>query len=95
MYIAEVTFWGQDKGGRFTPPQPGFRPQLKIGNIHTSCTVGVDDDSINKFDFDEKYVVNLDLQHQEHYGNVLGVGDLVQLFEGSKQIAEGIVTKVY
>jgi len=94
MYAAQVRFWGQDKDGRFSPPQPGFRPQLEIGEVHTSCTVSTDDSSVTMFEFDVEYEVKLELLHQEHYGNVLAVGDYVRLFEGNKQIAEGTVTQV-
>lgn len=94
MYAAQLEFWGQDKGGRFSPPQPGFRPQLEIGEVKTSCTVSTDDSSVTMFEFDQEYDVKLELLHQQHYGNVLSVGDTVRLFEGKKQIAEGTITQV-
>ena len=94
MYAAQITFWGQEKGGRLSPPQPGFRPQLEIGEVRTSCIVSTDDYSVTMFEFDEKYEVKLGLLHQDHYGNVLAVGDSVRLFEGNKQIAEGTITQV-
>ena len=91
MYKAKLSFWGEDKGGRITPPQTGYRPQIEIEDVHTSCTVTAIDNTVTVFDFDIEYVVKLDLMFKEMYGGKLKVGDSVKLYEGNKQIAEGIV----
>ncbi len=93
MYEAKVTFWGQDKGGRFSTPQPGFRPQIEIDDVQTSCIVDAQDTTVKVFEFDKSYVVNLKLMYQEVYAGKLKFNDPVRLFEGSKQIAEGTITK--
>lgn len=91
MFLAKVTFWGQEKGGRYTPPQSGFKPQIQAGDVHTSCVVTSVDDSVTVFDFDKLTSVYLELMFPDEYGDRLVVGDKVCLFEGNKQIAEGTI----
>lgn len=91
MFLAKVTFWGQEKGGRLTPPQSGFRPQIQAGDVHTSCTVTSVDDTIIIFNFNKLTSVYLKLMYPDEYGDKLVVGDKVRLFEGNKQIAEGTI----
>ena len=89
MFIAEVTFWGQEKGGRFTPPQSGFRPQILAGDVKTSCAVTSVEDRVTTFEFNKPYLVKLELMFPNEYGNALSVDGEVALFEGNKQIAAG------
>jgi translation elongation factor EF-Tu-like GTPase len=92
VYKAKLNFWAEDKGGRFSPPSSGFRPQIKIGDIQTSCTVRSYENIVMTFDFTVEHIVTLELMHSSQYSNALKVGDIVSLFEGSKQIAEGTIT---
>jgi hypothetical protein len=90
MFIACITFVGPETGGRFTPPRSGFRPQIVVGTVHTSCTVtSLTGDSV--FQFDKEHAVALDLLHPEEYKNGLRVGGEVDLYEGSKRIGYGAI----
>ena len=92
MYAADIVFWGRDKGGRDTPPKPGYHPQLDVGGMHTSCVVTPQDSTIACFSFDIEYAVSLELMLEEVYRGRLGIGDVAKLFEGSRQVAEGKIT---
>lgn len=94
MFIAEVTFWGQDKGGRFSPPQSGFKPQIKAGDAHTSCYVTSMDGMVTTFEFDKPTTVKLDLMFPDQYGDRLSINSKVLLYEGDKQVAEGRIIAV-
>jgi len=48
MYPAGIVFWGRDKGGRDTPPKPGYHPQLDVGGMHTSCVVTPQDNTTSR-----------------------------------------------
>ena len=88
MSIANIIFYSSGKGGRYTPPQTGFRPQINIGGIHTSCVVN----SLNGeqfFDFDKEYNVFLELMFPDQYELPCKGGDKISLYEGSKLIGEG------
>ena len=89
MFIAEIIFWGQAKGGRYKSPQPGYKPLILLGNIKTSCIVNPIDESVVKFEFDEKYLVRLNLMFPDEYSSKLSINDEVALFEGNKQVATG------
>jgi spore coat protein CotH len=92
MFKAKLNFFGEDKGGRISPPGSGVRPQIEIGNIQTSCTVCSYENAVAIFDFDIEHTVTLEIMHPSEYGKVLKVKDIVRLFEGHKQIAEGTIT---
>ncbi len=91
MFIAIVTFFGAIKGGRLNPPQTGFRPQIDIRGVHTSCIVESLDNEL--FSFDKEHRVSLKLMFPEHFQDVLNVGEAVNFYEGNKLIGSGkIVT---
>jgi hypothetical protein len=90
MVVAEIVFWGSDRGGRLNPPRSGFRPQLLMGSISTSCTVTSLDKTIEIFEFNHPYLVTLELMFPNDYGDISTL-DSVDLFEGSKQIAKGVI----
>ena len=88
MAHAEVTFFGIEKGGRLSPPKTGFRPQIEMHGIHTSCVV----DSLEGeelFLFERAHRVSLNLMFPEQYTDAFKIGDTVNLYEGSKLIGSG------
>jgi hypothetical protein len=65
----------------------GIRPQLKLGDVFTSCLVLSKD--IQVFDLGCEYEVTLRLVFPEHYGHLLNKEIPVELFEGTRPIARG------
>jgi hypothetical protein len=86
--LAMVEFLDAARGGRTTEPQSGFRPQLDMGEVHTSCTVK-SVTGTSTFSFGIKHRVSLQLMHASHFPQPLAVGAPVRLFEGSKLIGLG------
>lgn len=93
MVIAIVMFFSSDKGGRITPPLSGFRPQVEIGDTHTSCTVK-SREGVDTFSFDKEYQVSLEPLFPARYPNAFTVGEVVRLYEGNKLIASGKVVEI-
>jgi len=90
MFVARILFFGADKGGRYSPPQTGCRPQINIHGIHTSCVIeGLDGEVA--FSFDREHRVSLKLMFPDQYPDELKVGDAVNLYEGNKLIGTGRV----
>ena len=94
MFVAEVVFLGCDKGGRYSPPQSGFKPQILVGDIKTSCTVTSTENTDTMFEFDKLYTVKLKLMFQEEYGDKLSPASKIELYEGNKKIAEGKIKSI-
>jgi len=93
MFIAKVVFWGSEKGGRFSPPQSGFRPQIDVGSVHTSCWVeSLDGKTV--FEFDIEHNVMLKMLYPDEYEKKLTVGSPVHLYEGSKLIGSGRILDI-
>jgi hypothetical protein len=86
--IAMVEFLDSARGGRTTEPKSGFRPQLDMGGIHTSCTVE-SETGASTFNFGVQHRVSLQLMHAAHFAQSLPVGSPVRLYEGSKLIGQG------
>ena len=93
MILARTEFLGSDRGGRRTPPQSGFRPQIVAGDVHTSCVVE-NLSGEGSFEFNKEYNVALKLMFPELYEARFSVGDAVELYEGSKLIGCGAVTDI-
>ncbi len=92
--LAQVVFFGSDRGGREIPPQSGFHPQLEVGEHHTSCVVEAVVSETTVMPFDIQHEVQLTLLFPEQYVACLADGSRMRLFEGSKVIGEGVVTEV-
>ncbi len=98
---AELRFLSASEGGRFSSPESGFHPQLKIGELKTSCTVFISDPSIRSFTFGDLHSVKLQLMFNEEVEKFTGHsiaeiftdGCLIELYEGNKKIAEGRVVR--
>ena len=92
MYIAQLTFLDGTQSGRTTPPRSGFHPHILIDDIHTSCKVISCNDGVTVFNFGIEHAVLLELMFPQEYGGLLRKNDEINLFEGSKKIAEGRIT---
>jgi translation elongation factor EF-Tu-like GTPase len=86
--IATVVFFGPDRGGRHSPPGRGYRPQLDLGDVQTSCVID-SGDLIESYAFDIEHTVSLTLMFPR-YSDRVRPGDRFPLREGSRQI--GVAT---
>lgn len=91
MWIARVIFLGPEKGGRFSPPQTGYHPQLEVGDEYTSCRIE-SLSNVSTFEFDREHEVSLKLLFSENYDQYLHIGSDVRFFEGSKLIGIGKIS---
>jgi translation elongation factor EF-Tu-like GTPase len=90
---AKVTFLTSAQGGRLTPAISGYKPQLKVGDVFTSCFVWGDTRD-QLFAPGVEYRVHLQLPLWQDYQSQIIVGMRVQLQEGSRIVAEGIITEM-
>jgi hypothetical protein len=88
--LAALTFWDTQRGGRQRPPLNGFRPHLKVGDEFTSCKIE-SIDGVEVFEFEQEFNVQLTLMFPELYSDTFHVGDAVNFYEGSRQIASGTI----
>ena len=86
---AVVRFLSSIEGGRFNPPSAGYKPQIKIDEILTSCVITPQNSNVNIMDFEIEHDVFIELQFEEIYGDKIFNGMGISLFEGSKLIAKG------
>lgn len=89
--LAKVVFFGPDRGGRRSAPLPGYRPQLDLGDVQTSCVIG-EEETAGQYDFDIEHLVPLRLMFAEAYGDRVRPGTTYPLREGPRQI--GVATIV-
>lgn len=93
MFVANVVFIGPKQGGRNTPPQSGYHPQIKAGDGYTSCVIeSLGDESV--FDFDKEHIVSLRLMFPAGHEDMFSVGSRVSFFEGSRLIGSGTIVGV-
>jgi translation elongation factor EF-Tu-like GTPase len=90
IVIATVVFFGPDRGGRHSPPVCGYRPQLDLGDVQTSCIIdgGQGDEGYN---FDVEYIVSLTLMFPAQYGERVRPGDRFALREGARQVGTATI----
>ena len=90
MFIAKVVFIGPSRGGRDTPPQSGYHPQIKAGDEYTSCVIeSLHDEAV--FDFDAEHLVSLRLMFPEGHEDMFSVGSRINFFEGHHLIGSGTI----
>lgn len=85
---ARIRFLPSTEGGRSTPAMSGVRPQLKLGDVLTSCVV-LSKDPSQVFEPGRDYEVALRLTFPEKYGHLVCDDMPVELFEGSRLVARG------
>ncbi|MEU7903610.1 hypothetical protein [Actinoplanes sp. NPDC049118] len=85
---ARVTFLRTDEGGRFTPAADGYRPQIRLGSLFTSCIVRSPVPG-ETFDLGLSYDVDIELVFEALHADRFPPKDGVQLYEGSKLVARG------
>jgi hypothetical protein len=93
MFVATVRFFGPERGGRRSPPQSGYRPQLHLGAEYTSSAIESLDVNI-VFELEREYRVKLRPLFPEHYASALSAldpGSLVSFYEGSRLIGDGTI----
>ena len=86
---AKIIFLSKEQGGRHTPPSSGYKPNIKIGEILTSCIVTPVDSSITIMDFGIEYFVFIELQFESLYLDNIYKGIKIHLYEGRKLIGMG------
>jgi hypothetical protein len=90
---AEITFLRPEEGGFSRPHRSGVKPQLKVKDEFTSCVVWADvPDQI--FEPSIKYDVHLELLSWEQYKHAIHVTMPVQLNDGRRIVARGIITAI-
>jgi hypothetical protein len=90
VFIAQVRFFGPDKGGRSIPPQPGYHPQVDAGDEYTSCAIErLGEETV--FEFDKTYVVRLRLLFPDFYRGRFSVGKVVHFYEGHHLVGSGTI----
>lgn len=92
MVVAVVRFLERVQGGRHSPPQSGFRPQVNIRGDHTSCVVE-SVEGVREFAFGLEHRVNLTLTFPAQYPNAFKVGDAIDFYEGNRRIGHGHIVK--
>jgi hypothetical protein len=88
VMLADVRFLRPEEGGRLEPARDGVRPQLKIGEIFTSCLIRSTDGAAI-FDDDESHLVAITIIFWEEYKSSFDELSPVELFEGSRRIGIG------
>jgi hypothetical protein len=85
---ARVRFLTTAEGGRMTPPVPGVRSQIHLGEFQTSCIVESESGKL-EFPLGELVDAQIRVIFAERVGKAFASARAVQLYEGSKLVAEG------
>jgi hypothetical protein len=86
--MSRIRFLSVEEGGWTSWAADGIRPQLRVGEISTSCVVR-SATAAGMFEPGVEYEVELHLMFWDHYGHLVDLGQPVVLLEGSRVIAEG------
>ena len=85
---ATVRFLLGSEGGRATPAMSGVRPQLRLGEVFTSCIVRSHGPS-ETFDLGVEFDVAIEIPFWDEYGHLLRKTEPIELFDGERLIARG------
>jgi hypothetical protein len=85
---ARLRFLTTQEGGRVRAPEAGVRPQLKVGEIFTSCIIHPLDEA-NELALGQEHEVMLEVVFWDEYRRLFHDGMLLELYEGSKKVASG------
>jgi hypothetical protein len=86
-FAARIRFVSPAEGGFSRPPLPGVRPQLRVGDVYTSCVVQSKSDQ--PFEFGQEHEVTLEILFWDEYGRLFTRETSVQLFDGNRLVAQG------
>ena len=89
---AIIRFLSKEEGGRLAPPMTGYKPQIKIENVLTSCIITPKDPSLTTMEFGIEHEVFIELQYKELYSQSVDKGMVVCLYEGTRLIGHGSIT---
>jgi hypothetical protein len=81
-----------DEGGFQRPHSSGIKPHMKIGDVFTSCIVWGQKDEF--FVPGQQYEVGLELPFWDTYKDGVYAGMPLQLNQGSRIVATGIVKEI-
>jgi hypothetical protein len=88
--MARIRFLTPIEGGRKTMPKSGYHPQLKLGELYTSCYVrALDGQEDEWFELGKEYDVRLELLFPEHYASLMPLAGECELYEGNRLVARG------
>jgi translation elongation factor EF-Tu-like GTPase len=85
---AHISFLPADEGGRSTPAMTGVRPQLKLGDVFTTCVVRGSGPA-QVFQPGLEYEVALDVLFWVEYGHLVRQDMPIELYEGNRLVARG------
>lgn len=88
-YNAIIRFYGREYGGRFNPPQSGYKPQLRVGDEYTSCIIKSRRTNDEIFEFNIEYDVEIEIVFYEIYKDRIYTDMKIQLYEGERLVGEG------
>lgn len=83
-----IRFLSVEDGGRLSWAESGIRPQLRLGDISTSCIIN-SADGARQFEPGVDHIVNIHLMHWDQVASLVDLNDPVVLLEGSRVIARG------
>jgi len=87
-FEARLRFLSPSEGGRSTAALSGIRPQLKLGEILTSCIVR-SRAAVETFDLGIDYDVMIEIPFWNEYGKFFSGEAPIELFDGNRLIARG------
>lgn len=88
LFSAIVKLLSSKEDGRINAPQSGYRPQLKLGDVHTSCIIRPQNGDKLVMDFDIEHQVYLELVFPE-YQDKIKQGIKIEFYEGARLIGRG------
>jgi hypothetical protein len=74
------------------PPLPGYKPQIKIGNIYTSCIITPQNSKVEAMGFGIEHDVFIELQFEDLYLDKVMMQERINLCEGERLIVVGRFT---
>jgi hypothetical protein len=89
ILTARIRFLGPGRGGIPWVPRSGVRPLLRVGNAYTSTVVWTVTGE-SAFELERDYDVALEVMFWEEYSEQFVEGMSVELFDGSRKVAEGV-----
>jgi len=86
---AKIRFLPHEEGGFSRPPLPGVRPQLRLGDVFTSCIV-CPKKQLERFEQGMDHDVILEVMFWDRYKELMPKDLSVRLYDGSRLVATGV-----